>query len=203
MFLTYTFIIQVGEVRAGGAGSSMTGNVGRLLLQHGAVLAPILLPSLRQETGQAVLDALGEFWIALQCGYVVHPEKFGALCNHVDHLLRTYVDWHPIVPSIHLDLIHGQQLAEHFFPIPLGWLSEEALESHNKLEKRFRQDHTAKNSRQKVMETLINRSLDGSDPLVLEASLEDRLKFRRQHSFDSLPQVVKDMVMDHPYNSIR
>ena len=58
-----------------------------------------------------------------------------------------------------------------------------------------------KNSRQKLMEGLIHRSLDGSDPLVLEASMEDRLQFRKQWDFDSLPQVVKDMVViDHPYN---
>ena len=86
------------------------------------------------------------------------------------------------------------------FPL-LAWLSEEPLESHNKLEKRFKQDHTFKASRQHVMENLIHRSLDGSDPLVLEASQGERLQFRNQHSFEDLPQVVKDMVVrDHPYN---
>ena len=119
----------------------------------------------------------------------------------MDILLRTYVEWHPCVPAVHLDLVHGQALMEHFFPIPLGWLSEEPLESHNKLMKRFRSDYTMKNSRINMMEQLIHRSLDGSDPLVLEASMEDRLKFRKHHAFEELPQVVKEMViMDHSYN---
>ena len=78
------------------------------------------------------------------------------------------------------------------------------LESHNKLVKRYKQDHTMKNSRQKIMENLIHRSLDGSDPLVLHFSLPERLKFRGQHSFEDLPQVVQDMVIkDHPYNEFR
>ena len=88
---------------------------------------------------------------------------------------------------------------EYFYPIPLAWLSEEPLESHNKLEKRFRQDHTVKCSRLRVMEDLIHRSLDGSDPLVLEASLAERLKFRPKPR--DLPQIVHDMVdWDHPFN---
>ena len=54
------------------------------------------------------------------------------------------------------------------------------------------------------MEQLIDRSVVGSDPLVLEASMDDRLKFRNPHDFDDLPQVVKDMVIkDHPYNQFR
>ena len=54
------------------------------------------------------------------------------------------------------------------------------------------------------MEQLIDRSVVGSDPLVLEASMDDRLKFRNPHDFDDLPQVVKDMVIkDHPYNEFR
>ena len=54
------------------------------------------------------------------------------------------------------------------------------------------------------MENLVHRSLDGSDPLVLHYSLQERLKFRDQHDFEDLPQVVQDMVIkDHPYNQFR
>ena len=67
-----------------------------------------------------------------------------------------------------------------------------------------RANNTTKNSRLTVMEQLIDRSVVGSDPLVLEASMDDRLKFRNPHNFDDLPQVVKDMVIkDHPFNQFR
>ena len=88
---------------------------------------------------------------------------------------------------------------KHFYPIPLSWLSEEPLESHNKLEKRFRNTATVKTSRLRIMQDLIHRSLDGSDPLVLEYSLVDRLAFRPKRG--ELPKIVHDMVdWDHPYN---
>ena len=106
----------------------MTGNVGRALLQHAAELAPIVLPSLSQENGQAVIQGLANFWLALACSWVLNPKKFGEYCLHVDNMLRTHIPWHPCVPAIHLDLVHGEALAEYFYPIPLGWLSEEPLE---------------------------------------------------------------------------
>ena len=77
----------------------MTGNVGRKLLQNSARLAEIIFPKLRRETGQALLQALGNFWIGLVCGWVVDPEKFGDYANHVDNMWRTHVDWHPGVPG--------------------------------------------------------------------------------------------------------
>ena len=50
------------------------------------------------------------------------------------------------------------------------------------------------------MQDLIHRSLDGSDPLVLESSLVDRLEFRPKRG--ELPQIVHDMVdWEHPYNT--
>ena len=77
----------------------MTGNVGRKLLQNYARLAQIIFPKLRQETGQALIQALGNFWIGLVCGWVVDPDKFGDYCNHVDNMFRTHVEWHPGVPG--------------------------------------------------------------------------------------------------------
>ena len=68
----------------------------------------------------------------------------------------------------------------------------------------YRLNNTTKSSRLTVMEQLFDRSVVGSDPLVLEVSMDDRLKFRNPHNFDDLPQVVKDMVVkDHPYNQFR
>ena len=80
-------------------GTSMTGNVGRKLLKNYVRLAEIVFPKLRQETGQALIQALGNVWIALVCGWVVDPEKFGDYSNHVDNMFRTHVPWHPGVPG--------------------------------------------------------------------------------------------------------
>ena len=108
----------------GGAGNSNTGNVGRVLVDHAAQIAPIVLPQVPLEFAQALIEGLAHFLIAIKSKYVLDPAKFGALCAHVDQLMVQWVEWHPSVPSVHLDLHHGQKLMEHFFPIPLGWLSE-------------------------------------------------------------------------------
>ena len=81
-----------------------TGNVGRLLLQKSVELAPIVFKKLRPEIGQSIIEGLANFWIAIQCGYVLDPEKFGEYAIHVDNLLRTHVDWHPGVPGEHISM---------------------------------------------------------------------------------------------------
>ena len=97
--------------------------------------------------------------------------------------------------------VHGKLIMEYFYPIPLGWLDECPLESHNKLMKKFRRDFTMKIDRKRVMKDLIHRSLDGSDPLVLEASMIDRMKMRPKRR--ELPPFVHDMVdWQHPYNNL-
>ena len=81
---------------------------------------------------------------------------------------------------------------------------EEALESHNKLKKHNRLHHTAKINRQATMEQWIHRSLDGSDPMVLEYSQARRIKNRGNHKLEDYPQVIQDMVIkDHPFNVLR
>ena len=72
----------------------------------------------------ARIEGLGLFLIAIATKFVLDPVKFGAFCDRVDKLMIQWIEWHPSVPSVHLDLKHGQTLMEHFFPIPLGMLSE-------------------------------------------------------------------------------
>ena len=84
---------------------------------------------------------------------------------------------------------------------PLVYLSEEPLEAHNKVKKFNRLHHTAKISRKDTMEQWINRSLDCSDPLVLEFSQAARIKKRNNHKIEDYPKVIQDMIiMDHPIN---
>ena len=86
-------------------------------------------------------------------------------------------------------------------PVPLSFLSEEPLESHNKIAKYNRGHHIMSINRTEDMKQWILRSIDCSDPLVLQKSQSHRLKMRKVFPFDSLPEVVKDMVIvDHPYN---
>ena len=75
------------------------------------------------------------------------------------------------------------------------------LESHNQFAKMNRERHTWRGNRLAQMEQWYHTSLDGSDPLILEESIVDRLKFRPEPK--ELPQVVHNMVLwDHPWNNL-
>ena len=74
------------------------------MLENAVKLAPILLPSLPQAAAEELIGALGTFWILIQCGYVLFVDQFGDYCDHLDRLLRQYIDWHPGVPAMHLDI---------------------------------------------------------------------------------------------------
>ena len=165
------------------------------MVRHPDLLGPLI------DVPKEVLEGLGNFLIAISCGWVMDPAKFGEFCKKVDQLMIDHVGWHPSVPSIHLDLIHGQLLMDHFFPLPLSFLSEEPLESHNKRAKMFRRYHTMTIDRTQSMKQWIQRSLDSSDPLVLQESQAERLKLRKKFLWDDLPKVLQDMVITgHPYN---
>ena len=57
-----------------------------------------------------------------------------------------------------------------------------------------------KRDRREQMEQWIDRSIVGSDPLVLQVSQPRRLKYR---PFKKYPQAVQDMVdKDHPFNKM-
>ena len=57
-----------------------------------------------------------------------------------------------------------------------------------------------KRDREEQMKQWILRSVDGSDPLLLQVSQARRLKYR---PFKEYPQVIRDMViLDHPYNKV-
>ena len=78
-----------------------------------------------------------------------------------------------------------------------------SLESHNQLAKMNRERHTYRGNRLAQMEQWFHASLDGSDPLILEHSLEQRLKLRGHSDPNELPPVVHNMVLwDHPWNNL-
>lgn len=60
-----------------------------------------------------------------------------------------------VKPTVHKLLVHGSQLLQ-LSKIPLGSLSEQALESRNKYIKKFKLKHTFKSSRENINKDLFN-----------------------------------------------
>ena len=77
---------------AGGAGSSNTGNVTKILLENAEKIYEIIGIPLE------LMVAFRNFFIMISCPYVMYPDQFGEYCAYVDKLMRDHVDWHPSVP---------------------------------------------------------------------------------------------------------
>lgn len=74
----------------------LIGNIGWILVRHPDVVAPLI------DIPKEVIEGLGNFLIAISCGWVMNPKKFGEFCKTVDKLMIDAIGWHPSVPSIHL-----------------------------------------------------------------------------------------------------
>jgi len=71
--------------------------------------------------------------------------------------------------SVHRILLHGADVIL-CVPLPIGMMSEEALEATNKDFRKFRLKHCRKTSRTHPMEDLMNSLLISSDPLITSLS---------------------------------
>lgn len=68
-------------------------------------------------------------------------------------------------PTVHTLLIHGAEIAKEAI-LPLGQLTEEAMEARNKDARKYRGRYTRKHSRVATKEDLFQRLLITSDPLI-------------------------------------
>ena len=72
------------------------------MLQNATKLADVI------KIDVSVLEGLANVFIALSCKLVVDPVMFGALADEVEELLIKHISWHPGIPSIHLNILHGR-----------------------------------------------------------------------------------------------
>ena len=77
---------------SGGAGSSNTGNISKILLENAEKIHEIIGVPVE------LIKALHTLLIMMSCPYVMYPDQFGEYCQYVDKLMRDFVDWHPSIP---------------------------------------------------------------------------------------------------------
>lgn len=81
--------------------------------------------------------------------------------------------------SVHKILIHGADIIEKV-SLPIGMMSEEALEARNKDFRSYRLNHTRKDSRLHTMEDLLHALLVSSDPFITSKS-KSTSKYSKKH----------------------
>lgn len=161
------------DIPTKGSGNTNTGNTARIFFQH-----PILASTV---TGVKV-ELIKRFGIILRtmaCGYAVNIEAFRIYAWNTAELFVSEYPWFYMPPSVHKILIHGADIIEKV-SLPIGMMSEEALEARNKDFRSYRLNHTRKNSRLNTMEDLIHTLLVSSDPIITSKS-KSTSKYSKNH----------------------
>lgn len=142
-----------------GKGSTNDGNTARRFFQDPEKAAEI--------TGidESLVKRFGIILQAISCGHKLNTEVFRKYALETAKLFVEKYPWYYMPTSIHKILIHGADVMDSLI-MPIGQLSEEALESRHKECRYYREHNTRKMSRRKNMEDLLHILLVTSDPLI-------------------------------------
>ncbi|KAL7301953.1 hypothetical protein TKK_0005545 [Trichogramma kaykai] len=156
-----------------GSGNTNDGNVARKFFE--------LFDKVSTVTGfdKKLLLRFKVILAVISCHKRINVNAFKEYCYTTAEIYIKLYKWYPLPPSIHILLIHGHKIIESL-PLPIGILSEEALEANHKNVKRFRDKFTRKDSRIHTNTDLFNRLLMSSDPLV---SMCRNTKERKKHDY--------------------
>lgn len=147
------------DVAKPGSGNTNTGNTARRFFENP------YLASLITGVNEQLINNFSVILRTLACGYNINVEKFREYTMHTAAMFIELYPWFYMPNSVHKVLLHGADVIEKM-AVPIGLLSEEALEARNKDFRYIRQHHTRKTSRQKTMQDLMNQLFVSSDPFI-------------------------------------
>lgn len=142
-----------------GFGSSNDGNTARRFFANPALTSEI--------TGvdKELIECFGLVLRILSSGLKINVDAFKILLKDTLNLYLNLYNWYYLPSSVHKVLVHGCDVIENF-DLPIGQLSEDALEARHKEVRKYRLDHTRKSSRVHTNTDLIKYLALTSDPLI-------------------------------------
>lgn len=151
--------LHIDKPKSGGSGTSNDGNTARCFFRNSTISAEI--------TGipEELICRCSSILEALNSGYQINVQNFRDYGITTAKKLVEAFPWYCLPASIHKILIHGSEVISNCI-LSIGELSEEAAEAKNKDVKKFRLNHTRKNSREHTNLDLMNRLLLTSDPYI-------------------------------------
>ncbi|GFY66303.1 dna-mediated transposase, partial [Trichonephila inaurata madagascariensis] len=102
------------------------------------------------------------------CGHEIDAQKFKEFCLAATEVYVALYLWYNMPQSLHKVLIHGGLLV-HDSILPIGQMSEEAIEARNKDSKYLYEHHSHKFNRKQSIEDMIQMLLVSSDPYITQA----------------------------------
>ena len=161
-----------------GAGNTNDGNTARRAFKEEQIFAEIC------GLDESLVHRLHIVMIAISCKRPLDSKKFGAFCRETAELLITLYPWFRMPVSVHILLIHGEEILSSSC-LPIGMMSEEAQEARNKDNKAFRMKH----SRVHTMSDVFHHLMVTGDIVISSKST-------KEPQTDPLPTEVKIMLKD-------
>ena len=101
----------------------------------------------------------------ISSGQKINTEKYSKYATDIAEMYARLYLWHSMTQAMHKILIHGAILIEKAL-LPIGQLSEEAAEAHNKYFRLYRQNFARTFSRASCNLGVLNRLLLSSVPVI-------------------------------------
>lgn len=112
-----------------------------------------------------LIQKMHNILIAMSSGYEIDVEKYRTYAIETAKYFVQKYPWYDMPPTVHKFFIHGPEIIKHAL-LPIGQLTEEAQEAHNKDFKKFREHHSRQCSREKSNTDIFNLLLLSSDPVI-------------------------------------
>lgn len=122
----------------------------------------------------------------LSSGMRINNNNFEKLLKETTTLYLNLYPWYYMPVTVHKILIHGMEFLKHS-TLPIGVLSEEALESMHKIIRKARLEHTRKCGREKCNKDLMLHLILQSEPSI---SIYSKIDKRKQHSLEEIKEFV-------------
>ena len=154
-----------------GVGNTNDGNTARRFFENPSVTADI--------TGldETVVKNFAIILQTIASGQQIDANKFDNFAKNLARLVVEKYPWYNMPASVHKILIHGGEIVKHAL-VPIGQLSEEAIEARHKEIRYFRQDHSRKINRKLANADILHMLLITSDPFI--SSLKPVVKKRKE-----------------------
>lgn len=154
-----------------GVGTTNDGNTARTFFENPSVTADI--------TGldETVVKNFAVILQAIASGQQIDANKFDMFAKKLARLVVEKYPWYYMPASVHKILLHGGEIVKYAL-LPIGQLSEEAVEARHKEIRRFRHDHSRKINRKLTNVDILHMLLLTSDPYI--SSLKPVVKRKKE-----------------------
>jgi hypothetical protein len=142
-----------------GSGNTNDGNTARIFFKNPSTSGSIT------RVPEDLINRYATIMGALSSSRLLNPKKLEEYCSETAHRLTSEYPTKNLTPTVHKILYHSPKIVEYFnqFSLPVGFLSEEALESRNKDIRNFRSRFARKTGRIDNLKDSFHRLFWGSD----------------------------------------